>query len=169
VTLNSTLDSDTASEIATLENVPQTWLPSSHGGHHQATYSISPANNSVQNLDQNATIKLENSNSPNNHHHPNHNNLHQNSASVSPASCAEEVTLPFTCVTVPGSTHSSGKSIINSMTSLFAHTVAQPTKMEIFAQEFEPASYFFDWNCVHLIMTLFQKTNYFKKNEVIKK
>ena len=169
MTLNSTLDSDTASEIATLENVPQTWLPSSHGGHHQATYSISPANNSVQNLDQNATIKLENSNSPNNHHHHNHNNHHQNSASVSPASFAEEVTLPFTCVTVPGSTHSSGKSIINSMTSLFAHTVAQPTKMEIFAQEFEPASYFFDWNCVHLIMTLFQKTNYFKKNEVIKK
>jgi hypothetical protein len=169
VTLNSTLDSDTASEIATLENVPQTWLPSSHGGHHQATYSISPANNSVQNLDQNATIKLENSNSPNNHLHHNHNNHHQSSASVSPASFAEEVTLPFTCVTVPGSTHSSGKSIINSMTSLFAHTVAQPTKMEIFAQEFEPASYFFDWNCVHLIMTLFQKTNYFKKNEVIKK
>ena len=169
MTLNSTLDSDTASEIATLENVPQTWLPSSHGGHHQATYSISPANNSVQNLDQNATIKLENSNSPNNHLHHNHNNHHQSSASVSPASFAEEVTLPFTCVTGPGSTHSSGKSIINSMTSLFAHTVAQPTKMEIFAQEFEPASYFFDWNCVHLIMTLFQKTNYFKKNEVIKK
>ena len=169
MTLNSTLDSDTASEIATLENVPQTWLPSSHGGHHQATYSISPANNSVQNLDQNATIKLENSNSQNNHLHHNHNNHHQSSASVSPASFAEEVTLPFTCVTVPGSTHSSGKSIINSMTSLFAHTVAQPTKMEIFAQEFEPASYFFDWNCVHLIMTLFQKTNYFKKNEVIKK
>ena len=169
MTLNLTLDSDTASEIATLENVPQTWLPSSHGGHHQATYSISPANNSVQNLDQNATIKLENSNSPNHHHHHNHNNHHQSSASVSPASFAEEVTLPFTCVTVPGSTHSSGKSIINSMTSLFAHTVAQPTKREIFAQEFEPASYFFDWNCVHLIMTLFQKTNYFKKNEVIKK
>ena len=167
MTLNSTLDSDTASEIATLENVPQTWLPSSHGGHHQATYSISPANNSVQNLDQNATIKLEDSNSPNHHHH--NQNHHQSSASVSPASFAEEVTLPFTCVTVPGSTHSSGKSIINSMTSLFAHTVAQPTKMEIFAQEFEPASYFFDWNCVHLIMTLFQKTNYFKKNEVIKK
>ena len=161
MTLNSTLDSDTASEIATLENVPQTWLPSSHGGHHQATYSISPANNSVQNLDQNATIKLEDSNSPNHHHH--NQNHHQSSASVSPASFAEEVTLPFTCVTVPGSTHSSGKSIINSMTSLFAHTVAQPTKMEIFAQEFEPASYFFDWNCVHLIMsqqirTLFQKT-----------
>ena len=112
MTLNSTLDSDTASEIATLENVPQTWLPSSHGGHHQATYSISPANNSVQNLDQNATIKLENSNSPNNHLHHNHNNHHQSSASVSPASFAEEVTLPFTCVTVPGSTHSSGKSII---------------------------------------------------------
>ena len=163
MTLNLTLDSDTASEIATLENVPQTWLPSSHGGHHQATYSISPANNSVQNLDQNATIKLENSNSPNHHHHHNHNNHHQSSASVSPASFAEEVTLPFTCVTGPGSTHSSGKSIINSMTSLFAHTVAQPTKMEIFAQEFEPASYFFDWNCVHLIMTLFQKTHYFKK------
>ena len=153
MTLNSTLDSDTASEIATLENVPQTWLPSSHGGHHQATYSISPANNSVQNLDQNATIKLENSNSPNNHHHHNHNNHHQSSASVSPASFAEEVTLPFTCVTVPGSTHSSGKSIINSMTSLFAHTVAQPTKMEIFAQEFEPASYFCDWTCVYLIMS----------------
>ena len=151
MTLNSTLDSDTASEIATLENVPQTWLPSSHGGHHQATYSISPANNSVQNLDQNATIKLENSNSPNNHLHHNHNNHHQSSASVSPASFAEEVTLPFTCVTVPGSTHSSGKSIINSMTSLFAHTVAQPTKMEIFAQEFEPASYFCDSTCFHLI------------------
>ena len=79
MTLNLTLDSDTASEIATLENVSQTWLPSSHGGHHQATYSISPANNSVQNLDQNATIKLENSNSPNPHHHHNHNyNLHSN-------------------------------------------------------------------------------------------
>ena len=113
MTLNLTLDSDTASEIATLENVSQTWLPSSHGGHHQATYSISPANNSVQNLDQNATIKLENSNSPNHHHHHNHNNHHQSSASVSPASFAEEVTLPFTCVTGPGSTHSSGKSIIN--------------------------------------------------------
>ena len=113
MTLNLTLDSDTASEIATLENVSQTWLPSSHGGHHQATYSISPANNSVQNLDQNATIKLENSNSPNHHQHHNHNNHHQSSASVSPASFAEEVTLPFTCVTGPGSTHSSGKSIIN--------------------------------------------------------
>ena len=113
MTLNLTLDSDTASEIATLENVSQTWLPSSHEGHHQATYSISPANNSVQNLDQNATIKLENSNSPNHHHHHNHNNHHQSSASVSPASFAEEVTLPFTCGTGPGSTHSSGKSIIN--------------------------------------------------------
>ena len=109
--MNSTLDSDTASEIATLENVSQTWLPSSHGGHHQATYSISPANNSVQNLDQNAKIKLEDSNSPNHHHHHhNHNNHHQSSASVSPASFAEEVTLPFTG---PGSAHSSGKSIIN--------------------------------------------------------
>jgi len=107
--LSSTLDSETASEIATLENVSQTWLPNSHGGHHQATYSISSANNSVQNLDQNATIKLEDSNSPNHHHH--NNRHHQSSASVSPASFAEEVTLPFTCVTGPGSTHSSGKSI----------------------------------------------------------
>lgn len=115
--MNSILESETASDIATLENVSQTWLPSSHGGHHQATYSISSghhqlssANNSVQNLDQNATIKLEDSNSPNHHHH--NQNHHQSSASVSPASFAEEVTLPFTCVTGPGSTHSSGKSII---------------------------------------------------------
>ena len=31
------------------------------------------------------------------------------------------------------------------MASLFAHK-------EIFVQEFKPASYFCDWNCVHLII-----------------
>ena len=38
-----------------------------------------------------------------------------------------------------------------SMTSLLVHTVAQLTKMEIFAKEFEPASYFCN-TCVHLGM-----------------
>ena len=39
-----------------------------------------------------------------------------------------------------------------SMTSLFAHTVVDcPVhQLEIFAQEFEPASYFCNWTCVHL-------------------
>ena len=41
------------------------------------------------------------------------------------------------------------RMIVISMTSLFAQ---KALRMEIFAQEFEPASYFCDWTCVHLIM-----------------
>ena len=56
----------------------------------------------------------------------------------------------------------------NSMTSLLAHTVAQPTKMEFFAQEFEPASYFCDWTCVHLILSQ-KKQGPISENELLQK
>jgi hypothetical protein len=40
--------------------------------------------------------------------------------------------------------------------------------MEIFAQEFEPASYFCDWTCVHLIMRQ-QKLGPILENELLQK
>ena len=40
--------------------------------------------------------------------------------------------------------------------------------MEIFAQEFKPASYFCDWTCVHLIMSQ-QKWGSISENELLQK
>ena len=38
------------------------------------------------------------------------------------------------------------------MTSLFAQKSCTALQIEIFAEEFEPTSYFCEWTCVHLIM-----------------
>ena len=40
--------------------------------------------------------------------------------------------------------------------------------MEIFAQEFEPGSYFCDWTCIHLIMRG-QKQDPILENELLQK
>ena len=60
--------------------------------------------------------------------------------------------------------------LLVSMTSLLVHTVAQPStlQMEIFAQEFEPASYFCDWTCIHLIVSR-HKWDPISENELLQK
>ena len=101
-------NSAAASEMATLENVTQTWLPSSHDHQNYQSETETVVQNGM--VDQTTgTIKLEVDHGSNSQQIVGHNN--QSSASVSPASFAEEVTLPFTCANGSGSSHCSGKSI----------------------------------------------------------